>query len=321
MSLITAPTPLEDGGRLPSGAHLWIKRDDLNGLGAGGNKGRKLEYLCGEALARNADCLVTVGAAQSNHCRMTAAAGARLGLDVHLVLSGPAPRRLEGNQLLSAMFGAHLHHTGVEAHDWAELERARAEITDRLAGEGCIPHSIPIGGSTAVGALGYVDAHDELMAQCAMAGFDPSTIIHTSSSGGTHAGLIAGRARARHEGRATAPIVAVGVAKGVALDAGSVATLARATLSMLGSAAEVTDHDVVIDDRFLGTDYAAPTIAAARAAEWAAHRGAWILDPVYTAKGFAGVLGRDAEGLFGPDDHVVFIHTGGLPSVFARDDH
>jgi 1-aminocyclopropane-1-carboxylate deaminase/D-cysteine desulfhydrase-like pyridoxal-dependent ACC family enzyme len=100
IDLVTTPTPLENGGALPSGAHLWVKRDDLTGLGAGGNKGRKLEFLCGEAQDANADCLVTVGAAQSNHCRMTAAAGAKLGLETHLVLSGDEPETLEGNQLL-----------------------------------------------------------------------------------------------------------------------------------------------------------------------------------------------------------------------------
>ncbi|MFM9094860.1 MAG: pyridoxal-phosphate dependent enzyme, partial [Acidimicrobiaceae bacterium] len=111
VTLATLPTPFEDGGELASGSRLWVKRDDLTGLGAGGNKARKLEFLCGDAIQNGAKSLVTVGAAQSNHCRMTAAAGARLGLPTHLVLSGKKPSRLEGNQLLSQMFGAILHHT------------------------------------------------------------------------------------------------------------------------------------------------------------------------------------------------------------------
>lgn len=298
-----------------------MKRDDLNGLGAGGNKGRKLEYLCGEAQERGADCLVTVGAAQSNHCRMTAAAGARLGLEVHLVLSGSPPGQLEGNQLLSSMFGAHLHHTGLDARDWSGLERHRVQLTARLVDAGHRPHSIPIGGSTPVGALGYVDAYEELTAQCHAVGFAPTVIVHTSSSGGTHAGLVAGRARARHDGRPAPPIVAIAVAKGAALDTASISTIARESLRLIESPAVISDEDIEIDDRFLGDDYAAPTVEAANAASWAARRGAWILDPVYTAKGFSGVLGRDAEGRHGAGDDIVFIHTGGLPSVFVREPH
>ena len=148
IDLVTTPTPLENGGALPSGARLWVKRDDLTGLGAGGNKGRKLEFLCGEAQDARADCLVTVGAAQSNHCRMTAAAGAKLGLETHLVLSGDEPEILEGNQLLSQMFGAIQHHTGIRANDWEALENFRQELTAQLRTQGRTPHSIPIGGST-----------------------------------------------------------------------------------------------------------------------------------------------------------------------------
>jgi 1-aminocyclopropane-1-carboxylate deaminase/D-cysteine desulfhydrase-like pyridoxal-dependent ACC family enzyme len=318
IELTTTPTPLEDGGQLPSGAKLWVKRDDLTGLGAGGNKARKLEFLCAEALAHNADCLVTVGAAQSNHCRMTAAAGARLGLETHLVMAGPQPRQLTGNQLLSQMFGAIVHHTGYQDDQWKELESYRVSLTEKLRQQGRRPHSIPIGGSTPVGALGYWRAFDELMDQCHHKLFTPDVIIHTSSSGGTHAGLIAGRAHARSQLLAHCPIVAIGVAKGAALTTQSIVQLATDTLALAHSDAQVDESDVVIDSRFLGEGYAIPTAAGEIATQWAAHRGAWILDSVYTAKGFSGVLGRDAEGAFSPAHNVVFIHTGGLPSVFAH---
>ena len=317
VALATLPTPIECGGELPNGATLWVKRDDLTGLGVGGNKARKLEYLCGEAQDGRADCLVTVGAAQSNHCRMTAAAGARMGLDVHLVLSGKTPTRLVGNQMLSHMFGATLHHTGLAASDWAGLEKWRIELTARLGAEGHRPYSIPIGGSTPIGALGYVDAYDEIMRQCRDHHFIPSAILHTSSSGGTHAGLVAGSALARTAKRPRSPVIAIGVAKGTALSTRGIRILAEESLALLGSTAAVLDADIIIDDRFLGDDYAAPTRAGAAAARWAAHRGAWVLDPVYTAKGFAGLLGRDAEGEWSKSQHVVFIHTGGLPSVFV----
>lgn len=318
LDLVTTPTPLEDGGLLGSGARLWVKRDDLTGLGAGGNKGRKLEYLCADALARNADCLVTVGAAQSNHCRMTAAAGARLGLPVHLVLSGDEPTRLEGNQLLSAMFGAVLHHTGHTDAEWDRLEEFRGDLTDRLTRQGRRPHSIPIGGSTPVGALGYWRAFDEIMDQCAIRGFTPDVIVHTSSSGGTHAGLVAGAAHRRHAGASHCPIVAIGVAKGAALTQESIHALAGAALDLGGSSATVNLDDVVVDPDHLGPGYAIDTPEATLATTWAATRGAWVLDPVYTAKGMAGLLSRDASDHHTGFRNVVFIHTGGLPSVFAH---
>jgi 1-aminocyclopropane-1-carboxylate deaminase/D-cysteine desulfhydrase-like pyridoxal-dependent ACC family enzyme len=318
IELTTTPTPLEHGGPLPSGAQLWVKRDDLTGLGAGGNKGRKLEYLCAEALAQNADCLVTVGAAQSNHCRMTAAAGARLGLETHLVLAGSRPAQLEGNQLLSHMFGATLHHTGFDDAQWKELESFRSALTDDLRSQGRRPHSIPIGGSTPMGALGYWRAFDEIMSQCQQQGFTPDVIIHTSSSGGTHAGLIAGLAYARSQLRPHCPIIAIGVAKGAALTAHSVLQLAQNTLLLTTSDALIDLSDVQIESRFLGDGYAVPTDAGTAATHWAAQRGAWILDSVYTAKGFSGLLGLDAEGVFSASQNVVFIHTGGLPSVFAH---
>ena len=317
VALATIPTPLEFGGELPNGALLWVKRDDLTGLGAGGNKARKLEYLCGEALEEDADCLVTVGAAQSNHCRMTAAAGARLGLEVHLVLSGDKPTHLTGNQLLAEMFGATLHHSGIASSDWPALESFRATLTQRLFDEGRKPHSIPIGGSTPVGALGYVDAYAEIMRQCEDDAIEAAAIVFTSSSGGTHAGLVAGMAIARANNSPHVPVIAIGVAKGAAMSTASVGKIARGALDLLGSKAKIYDDDIIIDDRFIGENYAVPTAAGAEATKWAAHRGAWILDSVYTAKGFSGLLGRDAEGEWSNSQNVVFIHTGGLPSVFA----
>lgn len=323
VTLATLPTPLESGGLLPSGANLWVKRDDLTGLGVGGNKARKLEFLCGEALDNNATCLVTVGAAQSNHCRMTAAAGARLGLPTHLVLSGEKPARLEGNQLLSAMFGAILHHTGLAANDWARLEARRADLTAKLTLDGERPHSIPIGGSTPVGAIGYAVAYDEIVAQCTARGFAADAIVFTTSSGGTHAGLVAGSVVARAHNQKqnqiikSPQIVGIGVAKGVALNTAHVSALANETLALLGESARANQADVIIDANYMGSDYAIATQAAADATAWAAHRGAWVLDPVYSAKGFSGLLGRDANGEWSAQQNVVFIHTGGLPSLFV----
>ncbi len=212
--LATLPTPLERGSELPGGVRLWMKRDDLTGLGMGGNKARKLEFLCGAAIAEGARSLVTVGAGQSNHCRMTAAAGAVLGLEVHLVLSGDRPTHPAGNQLLSTLFGAQQHFTGAEESHWGELEIAREALADELRASGDEPYSIPIGGSTAVGAVGYAQAFVELMQQCETLGVRPAAIVHTSSSGGTHAGLVAGRAVWREQGHPVPEVLAIGVARG-----------------------------------------------------------------------------------------------------------
>jgi 1-aminocyclopropane-1-carboxylate deaminase/D-cysteine desulfhydrase-like pyridoxal-dependent ACC family enzyme len=321
VALATLPTPLEGGPELPGGAWLWVKRDDLTGLGAGGNKARKLEYLCAEAMAAGARSLVTVGAVQSNHCRMTAAAGARLGLPVHLVLSGDRPERLEGNTALSVLFGAQLHFVGCPDHHWGELEIAREQVTSELVAGGLAPHSIPIGGSTATGAVGYVAAYAELVSQCDAAGIEPRAVVFTSSSGGTHAGLVAGRALLRSAGHLDAPpVLAIGVAKGVLAGQPDIAKMAREALTMLGADdAVVADDDVEVDDRWLGDEYGVPSRAGDEAIEWAARHGGWVLDRTYTGKGFSGLLGNAAAGRWSAGDDIVFIHTGGVPAVFAAD--
>ncbi|MDX2379079.1 MAG: pyridoxal-phosphate dependent enzyme [Acidimicrobiia bacterium] len=316
--LATLPTPLERGPVLDGGGRLWVKRDDLTGLGGGGNKARKLEFLCGEAVAGGARSLVTVGAGQSNHCRMTAAAGARLGLEVHLVLSGDAEDGAgTGNQLLSRLFGAQLHFTGSDAAHWGELEIAREALTGELTAAGMAPASTPIGGSTAVGAIGYAVAMVELAEQCEAAQIEPSTIVFTSSRGGTHAGLLAGRALLAARGRPAPDVVAIGVAKGVNLGHPDIVSLANDALGLIDAAAgEVTADDVEIDTRWIGDDYAAPTAAADEAIAWAATRGGWLMDRTYSGKGFSGLLGLDREHRF-VDRDVVFLHTGGWPALFA----
>ena len=320
--LATLPTPLEEGPVLAGGGRLWVKRDDLTGLGMGGNKARKLEFLCAEAVESGAGVLVTVGAGQSNHCRMTAAAGAVLGLETHLVLAGDRPHRLEGNQLLSERFGAQQHFTGAAPAEWGVLEIAREQLADELTDQGLNVYSMPIGGSTAVGALGYLVGFAELMADLHARSLDVASVVVTSSSGGTHAGLVAGRAwyRETHPTVDVPEIVAIGVAKGVIAGSPSVADLARAALELAGLPGAVSDDDVIVDPRWLGDDYAIPTAESRAAARWAARHGAWVLDDVYTAKGMSGLLGLDVEGRFGDRD-AVFIHTGGHPEVFVQHAH
>jgi 1-aminocyclopropane-1-carboxylate deaminase/D-cysteine desulfhydrase-like pyridoxal-dependent ACC family enzyme len=297
---------------LPGGASLLVKRDDLTGLGLGGNKARKLQVLCADALAAGCDALVTVGGAQSNHCRMTAAAGARLGLPVHIVLGGARPDGLTGNQLLMDLFGAKLHFAGT--HDWGELGRRSEEVVDELRTGGMSPALIPIGGSTPAGASAFAGAYDELLGQL---DGPVAAIVHTSSSGGTHAGLLAGQAIARAAGRPAPPVLAVAVAKDVAVDARYVTDLANQTLDHLGVDVRVDGADVEVDDRWIGDGYEVPTTDGDAAIRWAATHGGWVLDRTYTGKGFAGLLGHACAGRWGAGETVVFWHTGGAPAVFT----
>jgi 1-aminocyclopropane-1-carboxylate deaminase/D-cysteine desulfhydrase-like pyridoxal-dependent ACC family enzyme len=253
---------------------------------------------------------------------MTAAAGALLGLEVHLVLAGDRPAVLEGNQLLSERFGAHQHFTGAGPAEWGLLEIAREDLTEELRAQGLNPYSIPIGGSTAIGALGYIVAYQEIVEQASSLNLSPKTIVFTSSSGGTHAGLVAGRAHMRALGQTDVlpNLLAIGVAKGVVAGFPSVRELAQESLAIAGLPGDVLDEDVEVDVRWLGEDYAIPTDASRAAITWAAHNGAWVLDDVYTAKGMAGLLGNATQGRWASGEDVIFIHTGGSPEVFVRHD-
>jgi 1-aminocyclopropane-1-carboxylate deaminase/D-cysteine desulfhydrase-like pyridoxal-dependent ACC family enzyme len=307
--LATLPTPLEPGGSLPDGRRLFVKRDDLTGLGMGGNKARKLEFLTAQALIEGADVLVTVGAGQSNHARMTAAAGARLGVETHLVLGGGRPDPLAGNQLLSSLFGARLHHHATD--DWGELTEAMDELVERWRAEGRTPYAMPIGGSTPLGAMGFVAAWRELLEQCATTGVRPGVVVHATSSGGTHAGMLAGRHLLGGP-----PVLAIAVAQSADELAAVAGALADAALERLGAPQRLDAGDVRVEDRYLGEAYGVPTAAGDAGLRWAARRGGWVLDRVYTAKALGGLLGELERGALPPGD-VVFWHTGGQPSVFA----
>ncbi|HET9077571.1 MAG TPA: pyridoxal-phosphate dependent enzyme [Acidimicrobiales bacterium] len=315
--LATLPTPLEGGVRLPGGAPLLVKRDDLTGLGMGGNKARKLEFLCGAARAGGADTVVTVGAAQSNHARMTAAACARLGWQAHLVLGrSPAPGPPAGNQILSRLFGARLHV--VDTEDWDDLEAAAEELAAELTAAGRRVEVLPMGGSTPVGALGFLAAWMELMDQCQRQGHRPSTVVTASSTGGTHGGLLAGQAMCRAAGMDVPDLVAVGVAKTAADLTAEAGRIAAECLEAAGlPAGALGGVEVHVDQRAEGPGYAVPTADADAAILWAARTGGWVLDRVYTGKALAGLLMMDGEGRFSADRPVVFWHTGGQPAVFA----
>ena len=309
--LAQLPTPLEPMDRFTDwlgGPRVLVKRDDLTGLALGGNKARKLEYLCGEAQAQGCDVLVTGGGAQSNHARMTAAAANRLGLDCHLAVGGKEPDVYSGNLLLDRVLGATLHFTGADSY--YEVESAIEEVAARVTADGRRPFAMPIGGASVTGAAAFVDAADELLAQAAGDAKDDGIdwIVVADGSGGTHAGLVAGLA---------------GAARVLGVDVGTRPDLDDVVPRLAAEAAACTGRTALSDQLELdhsrfGEGYGAITDDALEAIERVAGLEGVILDPVYTGKAMAGLIAAAREGRFGPGDTVVFWHTGGAVALFAR---
>ncbi len=296
---------------LGGATEVWVKREDLLPLAFGGNKLRNLEFLVGAALADGADTLITSGRRWSNHCRLTAAAGARSGLAVHLVLTGPPPAAGdEGpNQLLDELLGATVHVTATD--DRAE----RAALVDAVASAeraaGRRPTVIPVGGSGPIGAAGQVLAGLELADQLAAAGVSAATIVLPSATGGTQAGLIAGLTLA-------APISAPLIGIAVASPAAELRPTIEAILDELAPLAgiRVGPEAIVLEDDQLGAGYGRPTGAGDEAASLLARTEGILVDPIYTAKALAGLVARVRDGrIAGP---VVFWHAGGTPALFER---
>ncbi|MBL0175114.1 MAG: pyridoxal-phosphate dependent enzyme [Ignavibacteria bacterium] len=307
------PTPFH---RLPVlsrelGIDLWCKRDDLTGFGFGGNKTRKLDFLLAEAQEQGATDLIAVGGVQSNFCRIAAAYAARAGLRCHLVLGGSDAHRARGGNLaLDALFGAEL--LMVDTDEWTAWEMRASALAAGLAARGLRPYSMPIGGSTPTGALGYAAAMRELLDDAARAGASITTIVHASSSGGTQAGLLAGAAEAGWEGR----IIGIEVAKSPEPFRPRVLQLAAATAERLGTRAPGAD-EVVLDPRWIGEAYATPSPAGREAQQLFARREGIVLDDVYTAKAAAGLIGLAKQGELARNETVVFLHTGGSPQFFS----
>jgi D-cysteine desulfhydrase family pyridoxal phosphate-dependent enzyme len=307
------PTPLEPMERLSQalgGPELWIKRDDQTGLATGGNKTRKLEFLIGEARARETRVVLTVGAVQSNHCRQTAAAAARAGLDCVLVLRGDPPpaERWTGNLLLDEMLGARLVWSGAED---PLLTLQRAAAAEEAAGR--TAYVIPYGGSNATGSAAYALAFEELWDQMFEAGLSFDRVLFATSSGGTQAGLIVGARICAYQGQ----VLGISVDKTGGQLQATVLDLLEPTARTLGMDLHLGPADVHIEDRFLGAGYAVLTAAEREAIRLLARTEGLLLDPVYTAKAMAGLIGLVREGTIAPYERVLFWHTGGTPALFA----
>ncbi|MHB0805320.1 D-cysteine desulfhydrase [Stutzerimonas nitrititolerans] len=315
LELITASTPLERLPRLSRhlGRDIWIKRDDLTPLALGGNKARKLEYLGAEALAEGADVLVTAGAIQSNHVRQTAALAARLGLGCLALLENPLDTSEgnylgNGNRLLLDLFGCEIEAVAnLDSAD--ELLQAAAE---RLRGAGRKPYVVPIGGSNALGALGYVRAGLELAEQMHGTGEDFAAVVLASGSAGTHSGLALALDYARPGSR----VVGVTVSRPEATQRPKVEGLLQRTAELLG--VEVpTGLQVELWDQYFAPRYGEPNAGTLAAIRLLAEQEGVLLDPVYTGKAFAGLLDGIAGGAFPSQGPLLFLHTGGAPALFA----
>lgn len=316
VGLTHLPTPLEPLDRLSArfaGPRVWVKRDDLTGLGLGGNKVRKLDVLLRQALAIGADTLVSGGVVQSNSQRLVAAAAARLGLACHLAvfhgrLTPPSPNYLQsGNVLLNDLFGAISHDV-----PWTGDRNAAIEaLAEQLSAQGRRPFLVPYGASNALGAIGYASAIAEVAEQAAARGFSPAAIVHCSGSGGTQAGVVLGASLVLPETEVL----------GIDVDAepdrvrGDVIRIGREAAARLELDFDPSRVRVV-------AGHAGPGYGLAHAATWDAMRLAarlegLVLDPVYSGKGLAGLLALIGERRWRPGQDVVFIHTGGTPALFA----
>jgi D-cysteine desulfhydrase/L-cysteate sulfo-lyase len=308
--LFTGPTPVEAMPRLSAvlggGPTLLVKRDDAIPFGFGGNKVRKLVLVAGRAKAEGADTLVTAGGVQSNHARATASAAAKLGMRAVLVANGHPQSRPTANALLDRLLGAEVVYVATREERQAMI----ANVVAKCRVEGRRPFAIPVGASTPLGALAFALAVAELVGQIP----PPDVIVHSSSSGGTQAGLVAG---CRLLGLSTRVV-------GISADdsAASLQAEVRAIVSGLADLMHVDPSKfskavIEVDDRFVGDGYGIPTEASAEALELAARTEALFLDPTYTAKAMAGLIAYVRQQRFKAGQTVLFWHTGGQVGLFA----
>jgi len=307
LPLALAPTPVEDLDRLRqalgTGAPLLVKRDDAIPLGFGGNKVRKLHVVAAQALAEGADTLITTGGVQSNHARATAAVAARLGLGCVLVANGSPQARPTANALLDRLLGAEVRYVTAREDRAPAMQEAAAE----LRATGRKPFVIPLGASTAHGAASYALAVGELLQQTAA----PDTIVLSSSSGGTHAGILAGCAL--HG--LTTKVIGISADDPAPAIAGEIRRILQDLGSLLGMPSMFASVNIEIDDSFVGGGYGVPTAQSTEAIELCARREALFLDPTYTAKAMAGLMARARAGAL--NGTTLFWHTGGQVALFT----
>jgi len=316
INLAHLPTPLEPMDRLSEalgGPRIFVKRDDCTGLATGGNKTRKLEFLLADAIHQGCDTVLTLGGLQSNHARQTAAAAAKMGLKCELFLEAVegVPEKdydSNGNMLLDRILGPVIHRFTPGA-PLADLMATRAES---IRSEGGRPYAIPGGGSNGIGALGYVDCILEIARQSQRQSVTFDYIVLPTGSAGTQAGLLAGLELCGSETR----VIGINVSASEKDQKDKLKPVADECFGLLDLAPPQKDQ-FVCDDRFLTPGYGIPNDGTLDAIRTLARSEALLLDPVYTGKGMAGLIGRVREGYFSKDDTVLFLHTGGSAALFA----
>ena len=311
------PTPLEFMPRLTEalgGPNIYIKRDDCTGLGTGGNKTRKLEFLMADALAHNADTIITQGATQSNHARQTVAIAAKLGLRCEILLEDRTGSKVDeykhsGNVFLDHLYGAHVR----ELPGGADMNAAMEMRAGELRVKGRKPYIIPGGGSNPIGALGYVVCALEMVDQFNNLGLDVSCVVHATGSAGTQAGLLAGLQGTR----SLIPVLGIGVRAAKEAQETNVFNLAVKTAELLGVSGAVSRESVVANCDYVGGGYGVPTPGMVEAVTMLARLEGILLDPVYSGKGMAGLIDLCRKGFFKKGENVVFVHTGGAVALYA----
>jgi L-cysteate sulfo-lyase len=316
LGLAHLPTPLEPMKRLTAhlgGPRLWVKREDATGLGFGGNKLRKLDYVLHEALSTGADTIVSGGVVQSNSQRQVAAVAAKLGLACHLAvyhgrLEPPTPEyKTSGNAFLNRLFGAQLHDV-----PWTgDRNEAIRRLVSNLEAKGRKPYFVPYGVSNALGAAAYATTIAEIEQQAKQSGFSPAAIVHCTGSAGTQAGLVVGAAVAMPD----TGIVGIDIDAEPARVRADVVTLAREAADLLDASFDEARVEVVAGHA--GPAYGVPHEATIEAIRLAGRLEALPVDPVYSGKGLAGLIALIRQGRWRKDEDLVFLHTGGSPALFA----
>ncbi len=306
LRLGTLPTPVEPLPRLSArlGCQLFVKRDDMTGIAFGGNKVRKLEFVLADAVAHGAKTIITVGAVQSNHCRITAALSAKLGLHCILVLSGSPPENPNGNLLLDYLLGTEIVWSTREQRD--EMLK---QTFDEAWAAGKRPFLIPLGASTPVGTLGYLEGFREFIQQ----GVEVDWIVVASSSAGTQAGLVLGAIQAGWNGR----ILGISIDHKASVLQDMVAELAMETADRVRQKVRISRDMIRVSADYLGDGYGFMGQSEKDAIQLFAREEGLFLDPVYTGRAAAGMLDLAANGFFTPHERILFWHTGGTPALFA----
>jgi len=325
LPLATLPTPVHEAARLREALggparcpRILIKRDDLTALGLGGNKARKLEFLVADARAHGATTLITTGAVQSNHARMTAAAACVAGMRCVLVLTATSEQpAVEGNLLLDRLYGADIRL--VPSLDpmvaVGNDEPVVAAVVAEETAAGRHPYVIPVGGSSGVGVFGYISGTAELVDQLAGAGLRPSRLYYASGSRGTQAGLTLGAKLCQ----APYEVYGVAVSGGEPEKIERAKRIANEAAARLGLDTRLEHQDLFTDQAFIGDGYGIPTREALEAIDVLARSEAILLDPCYTSKAMAALIRHVRDGALAPSDTVVFLHTGGMPALFTHD--